>query len=228
MFLMIPIKDDNPTKNRSIMRLVIIVVCSIVFLIQLTGDNYYLVNFYGYKPASLLGNNYQYETFNPILTIVTSMFMHGGWLHFFGNMLYLWIFSDNIEDALGKKQFVIFYFLSGIFAALFQSIGEINSDVPMIGASGAIAGILGAYIYLFPKAKILVIVPLLIFFFSMRLPALIVLGFWFIIQFLNVTLFDSQNSNVAWMAHIGGFIFGIFYCIFFLKKKKKGSSVFLK
>ena len=165
---MIPIKDDNPTRRKSILRFIIIIICSIVFFIQLNGDNYYLINFYGYKPASLTTTDYQFDTFNPILTIFTSMFMHRGWLHFLGNMLYLWIFSDNIEDALGKKKFIIFYLLSGIAAALFQSIGDLDSNIPMIGASGAIAGVLGAYIYLYPKAKILVIVPLLIFFFSVR------------------------------------------------------------
>ena len=224
---MIPIKDDNPTRRKSILRFIIIIICSIVFFIQLNGDNYYLINFYGYKPASLTTTDYQFDTFNPILTIFTSMFMHGGWLHFLGNMLYLWIFSDNIEDALGKKKFIIFYLLSGIAAALFQSIGDLDSNIPMIGASGAIAGVLGAYIYLYPKAKILVIVPLLIFFFSVRLPAIIVLGFWFFIQFINVIIGD-QNSNVAWMAHIGGFVFGLIYCVLFTNKNKKGNSVFLK
>ncbi len=225
---MIPIKDENPTKNKSIVRLLIIILCTVIFFVQLGNDNYYLVNFYGYKPASLLTTNYQYDTFIPILTIFTSMFMHGGWLHFLGNMLYLWIFSDNVEDALGKKKFILFYMLSGIAAALFQSIGNINSNIPMIGASGAIAGVLGAYMYLYPKAKILVIVPLLVFFFSIRLPAIIVLGFWFLIQFLNVTWFENQESNIAWMAHIGGFIFGITYCILFIKKKKRGNSIFLR
>ena len=224
---MIPIKDDNPTRRKSILRFIIIIICSIVFFIQLNGDNYYLINFYGYKPASLTTTEYQFDTFNPFLTIFTSMFMHGGWLHFLGNMLYLWIFSDNIEDALGKKKFIIFYLLSGIAAALFQSIGDLDSNIPMIGASGAIAGVLGAYVYLYPKAKILVIVPLLIFFFSVRLPAIMVLGFWFFIQFINVIIGD-QNSNVAWMAHIGGFVFGLIYCVLFTKKNKKGNSVFLK
>lgn len=225
---MIPLKDDNPTQNKSFLRLIIIILCSIVFLIQISSDHNYLIYYYGFKPASLFTSNFYYETFNPVLTIFTSMFMHAGWLHFLGNMLYLWIFSDNIEDALGKKRFIIFYLLSGISAAIFQSFIDFKSNIPMIGASGAIAGVLGAYIYIYPKAKILILVPLLVFFFTIRLPALIVLGFWFVFQFLNMTLVYNHESNVAWMAHIGGFLFGLVYSIIFVKKKKKGSSIFLK
>jgi len=225
---MIPLKDDNPTKNKSYLRLIIIILCSIIFLIQISSDNNYLIYYYGFKPASLFTSSFYYETFNPILTIFTSMFMHAGWLHFLGNMLYLWIFSDNIEDALGKKRFIIFYLFSGISAAIFQSLIDFKSNIPMIGASGAIAGVLGAYIYIYPKAKILILVPLLVFFFTIRLPALFVLGFWFVIQFLNMTLVYNHESNVAWMAHIGGFLFGLIYSIIFVKKTKKGSSIFLK
>tara|TARA_X000000950_G_scaffold272367_1_gene354796 strand:+ start:5121 stop:5798 length:678 start_codon:yes stop_codon:yes gene_type:complete len=225
---MIPLKDDNPTKNTSYLRILIIVICSIIFLVQISLDNDYLISYFGFKPASLFTSTFYYETFNPILTIFTSMFMHAGWLHFLGNMLYLWIFSDNIEDALGRKKFIVFYLLSGVSAAIFQSLIDLDSNIPMIGASGAIAGVLGAYMYIYPKAKILILVPLLIFFFTIRLPALIVLGFWFVIQFLNMTLIYDNNSNVAWMAHIGGFLFGLIYSIFFVKKKKKGNSIFLK
>ena len=225
---MIPIKDDNPTQNKSIIRLFILLTCLIVFILQLTSDNNKeLLFYYGFKPDSLFNPNYSNYTFLPILTIFTSMFMHGGWLHFLSNMLYLWIFADNVEDVLGKKRFTFFYIMSGVFAATFQMLADINSSIPMIGASGAIAGVLGAYMYLFPKAKILVLIPLVIFFFTARLPAILVIGAWILVQFINLGLVDQSSTNVAWFAHIGGFLFGIFYCFFFIEKKKirKANSI---
>jgi membrane associated rhomboid family serine protease len=155
------------------------------------------------------------------------MFMHGGWLHFLGNMLYLWIFADNVEDALGHKKFIIFYLFSGVCASLSQFIFDINSPIPMIGASGAIAGVLGAYFYLFPKAKVLVLIPFIIF-FTIRVPANILLLFWFFYQFINI---NDEQSNIAWIAHIGGFISGLIYVVVTKQKKfesKTGKSVFLK
>lgn len=226
---MIPIKDDNPTKNRSVFRWIIIFLCLVVFLFQIfSHNNQELIFYFGFKPASLFNTYYDSPSFFPLFTIFTSMFMHGGWLHFLGNMLYLWIFSDNIEDKLGKKKFILFYFLAGIVAAITQYFGDTNSFIPMIGASGAIAGVLGAYIYFFPRAKILVIIPLFIFFFTSRLSALIVLGFWFLIQFINLSL-SNESSNVAWLAHIGGFLFGLIYASLFKEKKiKKGKSALVK
>ena len=228
---MIPLKDDNPTQNKSIVRLVILLVCLIVFLLQISSANKNeLLFYYGFKPASILNSDFANYTFSPTLTIFTSMFMHGGWLHFLSNMLYLWIFADNVEDVLGKKKFIFFYIMSGISAAIFQMLADINSQIPMVGASGAIAGVLGAYMYLFPKAKILVLVPLLIFFFTTRLPAVLVIGMWIIIQFINISFVDQSTSNVAWFAHIGGFIFGLFYCILFVRKKtiRKANSILPK
>ena len=144
--------------------------------------------------------------------------MHGGWMHFLGNMLYLWIFADNVEDVMGSKKFFLFYITSGIFASLSHGLLDINSNVPLIGASGAIAGVLGAYIYLFPRAKITVIIPLLFFFFTMMLQSFVVLGFWFVIQFINASI-SSDDSNIAWLAHIGGFIAGLLYVMLFFKEK---------
>ena len=229
---MIPIKDENPTKNKSVIRLFILIICSIVFVLQITSQNNDLIIYYfGFKPGTLFGSSETGQTFVPIFTLFTSMFMHGGWLHFLGNMLYLWIFADNVEDELGKKKFIIFYLLSGLAAALVQSIENIDSLTPMIGASGAIAGILGSYIYLFPRAKIVVLVPLLVFFFTIRLPAVMVLGAWFFIQFINLNFMENGSSNVAWLAHIGGFLFGFLFTIKFKDKKKEvklGRSVLIK
>ena len=227
---MIPLKDDNPTRNRTFIRLIIIILCSLVFLFQISSDSNYLIQYYGFKPSSLFSFDYNLPTFIPSLTLITSMFLHGGWLHFLGNMIYLWIFGDNIEDSIGFKKFIVFYLSSGVFACLAQAFGNIDSDIPMIGASGAIAGVLGAYFYLFPRAKILVLIPIVIFFFTIRLPAFIVLGFWFILQFLNFSLLADGSSNVAWLAHIGGFIYGLLYASLFVKKnkRKRGKSIMPK
>ena len=152
---------------------------------------------------------------SPIGTIFTSMFMHGGWMHLIGNMLYLWIFADNIEDDLGTLNFVIFYFVSGIGAAMAQVLMDVNSQIPMIGASGAIGGVLGAYLINYPNARVLVLIPFGFFSQLIKIRALYVLGFWFILQFI------STGGGVAYAAHIGGFVSGMILILFFNKKKKK-------
>lgn len=222
---MIPLKDENPTKNRCYLRYVILFICLVVFFFQISSSQSNLMTYYfGFKPASFF-NNFDKPTFFPVLTLFTSLFMHGGWMHLIGNMMYLVIFADNIEDVFGKKKFILFYLFSGIFASFSQALLNLSSDVPMIGASGAIAGVLGAYLFYFPKAKILVLVPFFIF-FTLRIPASILLILWFIFQFLNLS---NIESSVAWMAHIGGFIFGYIFSIINGKKpiQKKGSSIFL-
>lgn len=224
---MIPIKDENPIKSKCLVRWAILLLCSIVFIGQITSvDNQEYIFFFGFKPSSLFNPYFDYPTFYPLLTIFTSMFMHSGWLHFLGNMLYLWIFADNIEDKIGSKNFIIFYLFCGVIAAISQYLSNTKTSIPMIGASGAIAGVLGAYIYLFPKAKITVIMPMLIFFFTVKLPSYIVLGFWFFIQFINI----NDNSNIAYLAHIGGFVSGLLYAALFIKKTtyKKGRSKLIR
>ena len=226
---MIPIKDDNKTKNKTFIRFFILGICTIVFFFQITSNETNFYNYYfGFKPASFFFYS-DIPTFFPIFTIFTSMFMHGGWMHFLGNMLYLWIFADNVEDIMGYKQFTFFYLSSGVFASITQAIINVESNIPMIGASGAIAGVLGAYLFLFPKAKVLVLIPFFIF-FTFKVKAYILLIFWFIYQFVNL---GDSGSNVAWFAHIGGFLFGFLYCVLFLSKKKKslpkkGKSIFLR
>jgi membrane associated rhomboid family serine protease len=137
------------------------------------------------------------------------MFLHGGWMHLIGNMLYLWIFGNNIEDSMGHGRFVLFYLACGAAAALMQAMPNPESTIPMIGASGAISGVLGAYLLLFPRAKILVLVPLGFYITTVRLPAGIVLLFWFVFQIINNLLASGQQGGVAWGAHIGGFIAGM-------------------
>ena len=147
------------------------------------------------------------------------MFLHGGMLHLLGNMLFLWIYGNNIEDSMGHTKFLIFYLLCGFAAALLQAIISIESSTPMIGASGAVSGVLSAYFLLFPKARVLTLVILFIFITFIRIPAGILIGFWFLSQIINAYFNDPNSPGVAWYAHIGGFFMGLLL-IPFLKKKK--------
>ena len=197
-----------------------------MFILQISSVSYQsgkLFYSYGLIPAVLTGHKQlplELEMIAPELTIITSMFMHGGFMHLIGNMLYLWIFADNIEDELGPVKFICFYILSGIAAALTQVFLNTESTIPMIGASGAIGGVLGAYIVNHPKAKVIVLIPLGFFSQIVKIPALYVLGFWFVLQFINSSLSSSEGGGVAYGAHIGGFIFGAVAILFFNKKNK--------
>jgi len=143
------------------------------------------------------------------LTVFTSMFMHGGWMHLIGNMLYLWIFGDNVEDSMGHGRFAAFYLICGIAAVLAQALPAPGSEIPMIGASGAISGVLGAYVLLFPKAHVLVAIPFGFYAHMVRLPAMAVLGFWFFLQLLSTFITPEGEGGVAFRAHLGGFVAGM-------------------
>jgi len=227
---MIPIKDDNPTSGRPIVTYFIIVLCVSVFFAQLGSQSYetgQLFYSYGLIPSVLMGYDQlpvDIYVIPAYVTIFSSMFMHGGFMHLIGNMLYLWIFADNIEDNLGPKKFIFFYLLSGIGAAMAQILVDPSSQVPMVGASGAIGGVLGAYIINYPKAKVLVLIPLGFFIFSHKIRALYVLGFWFILQFINSSMMSSQGG-VAYAAHIGGFVTGMILILFFNKKNRINTKV---
>jgi len=145
------------------------------------------------------------------------MFLHGGWMHLIGNMLYLWIFGNNVEDVMGHVRFIFFYLLCGIAAVFTQAFPNPQSDIPMIGASGAISGVLGAYLLLYPHARILVAIPFGFYIHTTRLPAGIVLGFWFILQLISSALSGGQGG-VAFGAHIGGFVMGMILILFFRHK----------
>ena len=218
---MIPLKDDNPTSGKPIVTYCIIGLCVLIFLIQLssqshkTGELFYS---YGLIPSVLMSHNQLPMDLYAIpawLTIFTSMFMHGGFMHLAGNMLYMWIFADNIEDNLGPSKFLIFYILAGIGAAMTQVFIDTQSQIPMVGASGAIGGVLGAYLINHPNARVLVLIPFGFFSQLIKIRALYVLGFWFILQFI------SSGGGVAYAAHIGGFVSGIILILFFNKKTKK-------
>ena len=221
---MIPLKDDNPTYRTPIVTYSIIAICVIVFILEITSSSYNngrLFYSYGLIPAVFTGQATLPDEIAGLpseLTLLSSMFMHGGFMHLIGNMLYMWIFADNIEDEIGPVRFIIFYVLAGIAAALTQVYLNTSSTIPMIGASGAIGGVLGAYIVNHPKAKVLVLIPLGFFSQIIKIPALYVLGFWFVLQFINSSLSSSTGGGVAYGAHIGGFIFGVITILFFNKK----------
>jgi len=222
---MIPLKDDNPTSKKPIATYFLIGLCVLIFLFQLSSHSYktgQLFYSYGLIPSVLMGYDQlpmDLYVVPAYFTIFSSMFMHGGFMHIIGNMLYMWIFADNIEDDLGQTKFVIFYLLSGIGAAMTQVFIDPHSQVPMVGASGAIGGVLGAYLINYPRAKVLVLIPFGFFSQLIKIKALYVLGFWFILQFI------SNSSGIAYAAHIGGFVSGIILILFFNKKRKKINKI---
>jgi len=209
---MFPYKDDNPTKSFPSVTIGIIVLNIVVFILQVlsSGDGQRIVFAYGAIPHNIVSLE-STQPIHPFLTIFTSMFMHGGLFHIFGNMLYLWIFGNNIEDRLGHFRFIIFYFFCGIIAAFSHTLAAADSNVPMIGASGAVSGVLGAYLLLFPYARVHTVIFLGFFVQTVQIPALIVIGFWAIIQIVNglITQGLLNQGGVAWFAHVGGFIAGL-------------------
>ena len=222
---MIPLKDDNPTSGRPIVTYFLIGACVLVFLAQLGSQSYktgQLFYSYGLIPSVLMGHDQLPMDLYAVpayLTIFSSMFMHGGFMHIIGNMLYMWIFADNIEDDLGPSRFIIFYLLCGIGAAMTQVLMDTYSQVPMVGASGAIGGVLGGYLINHPKAKVLVLIPFGFFSQLIKINALYALGFWFILQFI------SSGGGVAYAAHIGGFVSGMILILFFNKKSRRNTKV---
>jgi len=210
---MIPLGDENPTHSKPVVTIALLIICCLIYLWQLSlgQEGQRAIYALGVIPASLLEGRalpVSLQWVSPEMTVITSMFLHGGFLHLAGNMLYLWIFGDNIEDILGKVAFVLFYLACGTVAVFTQAIPEPDSTIPMIGASGAISGILGAYVVFFPKHKVRVAIPFGFFIQILRLPAYVVLLFWFILQFIS-SIGAGTGGGVAFRAHIGGFIAGL-------------------
>jgi membrane associated rhomboid family serine protease len=218
----IPLRDANPVHRLPIVTIGLIVACVVIFALELgtqtTGGDAALerqFRQFGLVPAELttaLANGRPDRVSGELLAVVTSMFLHGGWLHLIGNMLYLWIFGNNIEDRIGPFRFILFYLVGGLAAALSQVLIAPQSDVPVIGASGAIAAVLGAYVVLYPRARILSLVFVGFFYQLLEVPALIVLGLWFILQLIDgLASLGVENSagGVALSEHIGGFVAGI-------------------
>jgi membrane associated rhomboid family serine protease len=211
---MIPLHDDNPTRIMPAFTWLFMLICILAFLWQLSlGRNgEHAVYALGVIPAVLFDLQQlpvELAVIPAWATIFTSMFLHGGWMHLIGNMLYLFIFGNNIEDAMGHIKFILFYLICGVAAALAQALPDPHSTIPMIGASGAISGVLGAYLMLYPHARVLVAIPLGFIVHTMRIKAYWVLGFWFVMQLISSALSGDQQGGVAFGAHIGGFIAGM-------------------
>lgn len=222
---MIPLRDSNPSHTIPFINYILIAVNVIVFLFEFSlGKKMetFIFNL-GIVPSLFVDDFHSMQigiwTFLPLFT---SMFLHGGWMHLIGNMLFLHIFGDNVEDRFGHSKYFVFYLISGMAAASMQIYMFPDSEIPMIGASGAIAGVMGAYVFMFPRARVVALVPIIFFFQIIELPAFLFLGFWFVIQIVSGIFslgIGADAGGVAWWAHIGGFIAGVIL-IPFLKKPK--------
>jgi membrane associated rhomboid family serine protease len=214
---MIPLRDAVPAESFPAATMLLIALNVLAFLYELSlgrALDVFIMQ-YGAVPLRFTRawQRGDVSTVQRFLPLFTAMFLHGGWLHLGGNMLYLWIFGDNVEDRLGHVRFLLFYLACGLAAALTQIYVHPISKIPMVGASGAVAGVLGAYLILFPHARVLALIPILFFFQIVELPAVLFLVFWFLTQFLSgavsITGDPSLTGGVAWWAHIGGFVGGV-------------------
>lgn len=210
---MIPLHDDNPTERTPVVTILIMATCVLVFFYQASlppASGEAFVFQYGAIPSLVFGHAHlpdEVVAVPAVMTLVTSMFLHGGWMHLIGNMLYLWVFGNNIEDAMGHGRFIVFYLACGILAALSHAITDFTSQIPMVGASGAISGVLGAYVLLFPRAHVLVLIPGI---GMTRVAAGFVLGMWFVTQLISSGMSrGATGGGVAFFAHIGGFVAGM-------------------
>jgi membrane associated rhomboid family serine protease len=220
----IPLRDRNPTHRIPVVNITLILVNLAAFVYQLSlGDRlgeFFLQ--YGVVPRTVLDSFSTSSVLEgAIVPMVASMFLHGGFLHLGGNMLYLWVFGDNVEDKLGHARFAVFYILCGFAATTIHVVIDPMSTVPTIGASGAISGVLAAYLVMFPGARVVTLIPILVFLHVAEFPALVVLGFWFVMQFFNGLLSLGHDTagmgGVAWWAHIGGFLAGLLFVVPFRK-----------
>jgi membrane associated rhomboid family serine protease len=228
----IPLKDDVASRSVPIVTMLLIGLNAAAFVYQVLlgvgsdsagrGAAEALVMEFGATPCRLTGSCDRGDFPSPYVTVFTSMFLHGNVLHIAGNMLYLWIFGDNVEDTLGHGRFLLFYLLAGGIAAVAQTVTSPTSTIPMIGASGAVSGVLGAYFLLFPYATILTLVVFGFFARAVHIPAIVVLGFWIVLQLINGWLTVSasamgrgETGGVAWFAHIGGFLAGMVLLLLF-------------
>jgi membrane associated rhomboid family serine protease len=215
----LPVGDNIQTIRPPVVVVVIIILCFIIFVAQLMSDDggRALVERFGFVPAKLFGRNLL--PLDPLgmplgATLVTYVFLHGSWAHLLGNMLYLWIFADNVEDATGHPQFIIFFLVTSMIAAIAHAWPDPTSFSPIIGASGGVSGVLGAYLLLHPKAEISIAVPVFLVVQIVQLPAWVILAAWFVFNFVLDVIFGSA-AGIAFRAHIGGFIAGIVLIPFF-------------
>jgi membrane associated rhomboid family serine protease len=209
----IPLRDINPTERFGIVTLLLVIANSAVFLYALTlgrAGGELFVSSFALIPARLFSPAALNDGALPVAaTVLTSMFLHGGIPHIAGNMLYLWIFGNNVEDDTGRLRFILFYLLCGTAAAMTHAFANKSSIIPMIGASGAVSGVLGAYLLLYPRARVVTLVFFGFYMRTMEIPAIGVLGSWFLIQFLSALSASSSGGGIAWYAHVGGFVAGM-------------------
>lgn len=221
---MIPLRDDNPTRITPFVTYAIIIACVLVFVWQALHtppDQQRIAYSLGLVPAVLFRQvelPAELQVLPAELTVFTSMFLHGGLMHLLGNMLYLWIFGNNVEEAMGHVRFFIFYLLCGTAAAFAQAWPNPDSTLPMIGASGALSGVLGAYLLLHPRARVLVLIPLGFFVQMVYVPAALMLGLWFLLQIASSLMVNVEEGGVAWFAHIGGFVAGLVLVVIFRRR----------
>ena len=229
---MIPLYDNVPTRRFPVVTVGLIVVNVLVFVYELTLSSGSLNTFF-FRAGAI-----PYELTNRVdimpadlvpwfLAPITAMFVHGGWLHIIFNMLFLWIFGNNVEDTMGRFRFIIFYLVCGLIATATQVAIDVSSTVPTIGASGAIAGVLGAYIVLFPRARVLSAIPIFIFIQLIYVPAWVLLGVWFALQAAQGLLSMGGQSEVAFFAHIGGFVAGLVLVWVFAGRRARDKRVTL-
>jgi membrane associated rhomboid family serine protease len=207
---MIPIGDFNPRRNVPVVTILLVLANAVVFLYQLALPEAGMQRLV-YRAAMIPLRVTQYWGPGAATSLITSMFLHGSWMHIIGNMLYLWVFGDNIEESLGSLRYLLFYLASGVVASLAQIAIDPVSATPVIGASGAVAGVLGAYVVLFPRARVRTLVTLFYFLRVIELKAVIVLGLWFVLQLFNglASITAMSSGGVAWFAHLGGFAAGV-------------------
>ncbi len=221
--MVIPLNDDNPIGVVPWVTYGLIGANILIFLWQMTlGDQSEPIIYgLGFIPSTMFGNRSlppELVLLPPAATLVSSQFLHGGFMHLAGNMLFLWVFGNNIEDALGSVRFLVFYLVCGASAAVGQGLIDPNSTLPMIGASGAISGVLGAYLMLYPFARILVVIPLGFILYPTRLSAVWVLGGWFLLQFIAALLSSPGTPGIAFWAHFAGFLAGVLLVLFMRRR----------
>jgi membrane associated rhomboid family serine protease len=227
----IPLKDTTPRQSFPFITVLLIVVNFVVFFHQISltpaaGDHF--VRLYGLVPSrielALAGRHYTMA--QALVPLFTCMFLHGGWLHIIGNMWFLWIFGGNVEDRMGSMSYLLFYMICGLGSGISEVAFSWGSTIPSIGASGAISGVLGAYIVFFPTSRILSLIPLLVIWFMARVPAWIFIGLWFVVQFLSGlgSLATASSGGVAWWAHVGGFALGALLAKAFASPRRRAAS----
>ncbi len=224
---MLPIKDTIPNRSFPYTTWSLILISGIVFLFEMTLPKDVLEEFiyyFGIVPLEYTRHRGPHLPLIDYLSFLTTMFLHGGWLHFLGNMWFLRIFGSKVEDGMGHGRFLVFYLISGIFASLFYIYFSPRSSMPVIGASGAIAGVMGSYYVMFPRARILTFIPIFIIPWFIEVPAFLFLGWWFLLQLFSGTVtqvLPASGEGVAWWGHIGGFIAGTVLVSFFRKRRRR-------